>query len=139
VLSFDPETRCLTLGGTRFEADQQECQTDILDFLGDTREPQTQAQIRDGVKGKTAAIREALTELVRGSHVSRTGEGTKGKPFLYAFDISGSEYIPGTREPESERRAETRVSTGGMLVPGNSQKSILVPEIIEGEEGEVFV
>jgi hypothetical protein len=135
VLRFDPETHRLSLGGTRFEADRQECEVAILDFLRDTREAQTQAQIREGVQGKTAAIRAGLTELVRSRRVSKTGDGTKGKPFLYAFENSGSLCIPGTREPECENAAGTRVNTGGMLVPENSQKSILVPDNqIEGQD-----
>lgn len=91
------------------EADRQECEAAILDFLRDTREPQTQAQIRDGVQGKTATIRAALTELARSKSLSRTGDGTKGKPFLYA--------MPRTGEPESEKVPETSMNTGKMLVP----------------------
>jgi hypothetical protein len=128
VLRFEPETHRLALGGTRFEADREEHEAAILDLLRDTHEPQTQAQIRERVQGKTAIIRAALTELVRGRRVSKTGDGTKGKPFLYAFEDSGSQYIAGTREPEREKGAETRVNTSEMLVPANSQKGILVPE-----------
>jgi putative DNA primase/helicase len=132
VLSFEPETHRLTLGGTRFEADRRECEVAILDFLGDIRQPQTQAQIRDGVQGKTAAIRGALTELVRSSRVTRDGDGTKGKPFLYAFENSGSQHITGTREPESQNRDETRINASDILVPQKSQESILVPD--DGEQ-----
>ena len=67
VLRFDPETHRLSLGGTRFEADRRQCEAAILDFLRDTREAQTQVQVREGVQGKTIAIRAALTELVRSS------------------------------------------------------------------------
>ena len=90
-------------------ADRQECQAAILDFLRNTRESRTQAQIRDGVQGKTATIRAALTELARSKSVSRTGDGTKGKPFLYA--------MPGTGEPESEKVGDASMNTGKMLVP----------------------
>lgn len=127
VLRFDPETHRLGLGGTRFEADRQECEAAILDFLRDSRELQTQAQIREGVQGKTATIRAALTELVRSRRVSRSGDGTKGKPFLYAFENSGSSYMPGTREPESPKVGQAVENKGWMPVPENSQESILVP------------
>ncbi len=141
VLRFDCETHRLGLGGTRFEADRQECEAAMLDFLRDTRDPQSQAQIRDGVQGKTATIRAALTELVRSSRVSKTGGGTKGKPFLYAFEDSGSQYISGTREPESQREGQAVEYKERMLVPENSQKSILVPDNGERqkrfEEGEL--
>ena len=103
VLHFNPETHRLGLGGTRFEAERRESEAAILDFLRDSREPQTQAQIREGVQGKTATVRAALTELVRSRRVSKGSDGTKGKPFLYAFENSGSNYMPGTREPESPK------------------------------------
>ncbi len=130
VLCFELETHRLTLGGTRFEADRQECEESILDFLRD-REPQTQAQIREGVLGKTVAVRGALTELVRSSRITRSGDGAKGKPFLYTFENSGSPYISRTREPESQIGAETSINTSGILVPENSQKSFLVPDNAE--------
>lgn len=131
VLRFDPETHRLSLGGTRFEADRQESEAAIIDFLRDSREPQTQARIREGVQGKTATIRAALTELVRSSRVSRTGDGTKGKPFQYAFENSGSTYMPGTREPESPKVGQAVENKERMLVPENSQKAILVPDSSE--------
>ena len=127
VLRFDPETHRLSLGGTRFEADRQECEGAILDFLRESREPQTQAQIREGVQGKTATIRAALTELVRSRRVSKSGDGTKGKPFLYAFENSGSNYMLGTREPESLKGSQAIENKERMLVPENSQDPILVP------------
>jgi hypothetical protein len=126
VLRFDSESHRLSLGGTRFEADRQDCEAAILDFLRDSREPQTQAQIREGVQGKTATIRAALTELARSRRVSKNGDGTKGRPFLYGFEDSGSIYVSGTREPESPRRGQAVENKRWMLVPENSQESILV-------------
>ena len=101
--------RGVTVPEVTTEADRQEYEAAILHFLRDAREPQTQAQIRDGVQGKTATIRVALTQLARSKSVSRTGDGTKGKPFLYA--------MPGTGEPESEKVPETSMNTVKMLVP----------------------
>ena len=102
VLEFNSETRRLALGGTRFDADRQVCEIEILEFLKSASEPQTQEQIRSSVEGQTRVIRAALTALVAGGRVDRTGDGKKGKPFLYAFPNSGSEHIAGTRKPESE-------------------------------------
>jgi putative DNA primase/helicase len=133
VLHFDAETHRLSLGGTRFEADRQECEVAIVDFLRDSREPQTQAQIREGVQGKTATIRAALTELVRSRRVSKGGDGTKGKPFLYAFENSGSNCMFGTRKPESFEGWQAVENKERMLVPENSQGSILVPS--DSEQG----
>jgi hypothetical protein len=58
----------------------------------------------------------------------KTGDGTKGKPFLYEFPNTGSHYIQGTSKPECEKAAQTRMDTGQMPVPDLEQKTILVPE-----------
>jgi hypothetical protein len=102
VLDFDRETRRLSLGGTRFDVDRHDCERRILEFLKDAAEAQTQAQIRDGVEGQTRIIRAALTELFKTGRVARTGAGTKGSPFSYGFQDSGSQYTAGTSKPESE-------------------------------------
>jgi len=128
VLNFDSETRRLSIGGTRFEADRKACEAAILEFLEGAAEPQTQAQIRDGVEGRMTVIRAALTALAEAGRVQKTGDGTKGKPFFYEFPNSGTQYILGTRKPESEKVAQTRMDTGAILVPQDSQKTILVPE-----------
>jgi hypothetical protein len=128
VLNFDPETRRLSIGGTRFEADRKACEAAILEFLEGAAGPQTQAQIRDGVEGRVTVIRAALTALAEAGRIQKTGDGTKGKPFFYEFPNSGSHYMPGTRKPESEKVAQTRVNIGPILVPEDSRKAILVPE-----------
>jgi hypothetical protein len=136
VLQFDPGSRQLSLGGTREEADLHVCEERILEFMSAAEGPQTQAQIRDGVEGQTKTVRAALTELVRHGRVAKTGEGTKGKPFLYEFPNSGSQDILGTRKPESEKVPQTRINTEAILVPENSENAILVPENSEGRESE---
>lgn len=137
LLRFDTETHQVSLGGTRVEADRQECEAAILDFLRDGHQPQTQAEIREGVQGKTASIRAALTELARSRRVSKSGDGTKGSPFLYAFENSGSNYMSGTREPECGKKAQAIENTERMLVPENSKNAILVPESQTEHEDEV--
>jgi nicotinamidase-related amidase len=88
VLLFDKATRSLTLGGTKESCEQHDAEQRILEFL-EEKEPQKQADIREGVEGTTKAIRAALTALVKNQRVSRTGEGLKGKPFLYSLWFSG--------------------------------------------------
>ncbi len=144
VLAFDSQSRRLSLGGTRFETDRRECEESILDFLREAREPQTQAQIRDGVEGQTKVIRAALTALTASGNVSKSGDGTRGKPFLYEFPNSGSQHIAGTRKPESENGAQVQSNVDEILVPENEQKLILVPGNQEAElgsenHGEEFV
>jgi hypothetical protein len=84
VLSFDPETRKLSLGDSKLDTDREECERAIIEFLKSAGEPQTQAQIRDGVEGETKIIRAALTVLDRSRRVTKSGGGTKGNPFWYS-------------------------------------------------------
>ena len=141
VLSFDPETRQLSLGGSKLDSDREECERAIAEFLRDAGELQTQAQVRDGVEGQTRIIRAALTALAVTGRITKTGEGTKGNPLLYGFENTGSLYIPGTRKPESQNEAEPRISTSEMLVPDSLQNPILVPDDSQKgnppEEGEL--
>jgi len=134
VLEFISETRSLTLGGTRFDADRQVCEREILEFLKSASEPQTQEQIRSSVEGQTRVIRAALTALVDAGRVDRAGEGRKGRPFLYAFPDSGSEHIVRTSKPESENEWQLTEQQGRILVPENSQGSIVVPDPDQGDD-----
>jgi hypothetical protein len=101
VLEFDADSRRLSLGGSRFDADRRECEDAILAFLEAADEPQSQEKVRQGVEGKTRVIRAALTALAESGRITKTGDGKKGKPFLYEFPHSGSQHIAGTGEPES--------------------------------------
>jgi hypothetical protein len=129
VIQFDPQSRTLSLGGTRFEADRSKAESAILEFLKDAKEPQNQAQIRGGVDGyETRIVRAALTSLDKAGKVAKSGEGTKGKPFTYEFWFAGSQHIVQTSKPECEKVAPTRINTERILVCDKSEKSILVRE-----------
>jgi hypothetical protein len=134
VLEFESNTRRLALGGTRFDSDRQACEMEILEFLKSASEPQTQEQIRDGVAGQTRVIRAALTALVAAGGVDRTGDGKKGKPFLYAFPNSGSERMTGTRKPESESWGQVIEKNERIPVPENPQSSMVVPDTEQGDD-----
>jgi hypothetical protein len=134
VLEFDFNTRRLALGKTRLDSERQDCEMEILAFLDSASDPQTQEQIRDGVEGQTRVIRAALTALVAAGRVDRTGEGKKGKPFLYAFQNSGSQHITGTRKPESESQGEVTEKNGQIPVPENSQDSMVVSDVEQGDD-----
>ena len=134
VLEFNSESRKLALGGTRFDADRQVCEFEILEFLKSASEPQTQEQIRSSVEGQTRVIRAALTSLVAVGGIDRTGDGKKGKPFLYAFPNSGSEHMTGTRKPESENRGEVNEKNERIPVPEDPETSLVVPDIEQGDD-----
>jgi hypothetical protein len=84
LLLFDKATRRLTLGDTKEDFEEQDAERRILEFL-EENQPQTQTQIKDGVKGPTQVIWAALKMLEKTKLVSKTGEGKKGKPFLYSL------------------------------------------------------
>jgi hypothetical protein len=127
VLSFDYDTRTLSLGTSKADVELAEAEKRILEYLEELPEPQTQEQIRENVEGQTRTIRAALTSLTQSGKIRQTGEGKRGKPYLYERRFCGSQHIRGTREPEMQNAPETRVNTGRIVVFENSQDRILVP------------
>ncbi len=101
VLQFDSESRRLSVGGTRFEAERQECEEAIVEFLKAAGEGKTEPEIDEQVDGKTILKRKALRVLVANGRVTREGSGKKGDPYKYSFPCSN--HIVGTREQESEK------------------------------------
>jgi len=134
ILAYDPESRRLTLGGSRFDSERQECEAEILVFLQSANEPQTQEQIRDSIEVQTKVIRAALTSLVKSERVARAGEGKRGSPFLYSFPNSGSEHTVGTTKPEYRKTLQLPENKTRTLVPENPFAADVVPEIQDGDE-----
>ncbi len=133
VLQFDPDTKRLSTGGTREEAETETLSGDILDFLKAAGEPKTEPEITEAVEGKTKFVRRALRQLVEQGKVFRDGCGKRGDPYRYHFSFSCSQHIAGTREQETEKPAQTRMDIERNLVPTSEQKPILVPDIEEGQ------
>jgi hypothetical protein len=119
VLLFNSETRTLSIGPSKSEIEHAEAETRILEYLEDALEPMTQEQIRDDVEGQTKTIRAALTSLTQSGRIHQTGEGKRGKPYLYERWFSGSKHIQGTREPEMLSGPHIRMNTNDNLVPEN--------------------
>ncbi len=120
VLQFDLESRSLSLGEEKAEADIQATSESILVFLRDAGEPRTEVEIGEAVAGKTGIKRKALRALVTQAKITREGSGRKGDPYRYRFLFSCSPDIPGTREQETEKGADTRINSGDILVPNIS-------------------
>jgi hypothetical protein len=126
ILSFDSETRLLSVGGTRVEADCLEVEKEIAEYLkagGEKLEP----EIVDHVEGRTTVKRKALRCLVEKGAVDRVGTGKRNDPYKYSF--SCSQHIAGTREQETETGPQTCMDIGRILVPENSQSQMLVSEM----------
>jgi hypothetical protein len=85
VLHFNQETRLLTLGGTKQDAERVACEELILEFLATVSEPQTQRQIRDAVEERRTVVYSALKALEAGGKVRKLGTGKRGEPFCYAL------------------------------------------------------
>ena len=124
VLEFDPERRTILLGAEKAEAEEQRIGDAILEYLGGVEEPKPETEIDEAVEGRRSLRKKALRRLVAADKVERTGKGGKGDPFKYALKstsqdsgFSGSPYIPGTREPESQNRTHSIEDKGEMLVP----------------------
>jgi hypothetical protein len=138
VLSFDPATRRLSIGGARADADRQEVEREIVEFLkasGEKCEP----EIVNHVEGANAVKRKALRSLVETGQVERTGTGKKGCPFKYSFACT--EHIPRTSVQESEECTHTGMVDGEMLVRGNGESSaeeLLVLESMDSACGGLF-
>lgn len=125
VLAFDSVTRKLSLDGSKAERDQSDAEGRILTHLQTAGKPQSQKQIRDEVEGSTKTIRAALTSLTRSGRVKQTGEGTRGKPYVYERWFSGSQDIQRTREPETQNWPETRANGGRIVVRESEEQMIL--------------
>jgi hypothetical protein len=122
VLQFDSESRRLSVGGTRFEAERQECAEAIVELLKAAGEGKTESEIDERVDGKTILKRKALRAGFEKGRVTREGSGKKGEPYKYSFPCSQD--ISGTREQQLQEADGSRVNTGDILVPciANSAK-----------------
>jgi len=141
VLQFDAESRFLSLGVQRAEADAQAIAEAILEYLKGANEPKTESEIDDAVEGKTGIKRKSLRVLVGQEKIRREGIGRKGNPFKYQFSFSCSNDIAGTREQETENRDQTVEHKDHISCSQDTQDSNLVHATDEQqkhfEEGEL--
>jgi hypothetical protein len=117
VLQFDVDSRSLSLGEEKAEADLQAVRETILEFLRGAGEAKTENEIDGAVEGKTGQKRKALRTLVTQGKISREGVGKKGDPYRYGFSFPCSQVYVGTRERESEKGPQTPINTSDILVP----------------------
>ena len=116
ILSFDPETRLLSVGGTRAESDCQEIEKEIVEFLeagGEKSEP----EIVDHVTGTNAVKRKALRSLVKKGVVSRGGTGRRGDPYKYSYACT--KYRARTSVQETGTGPQPRANIDEKVVRGD--------------------
>ncbi len=143
TLEFDPETRALSLGVEKSEAEAERIGQQILDYLKANDEPRTRVEVEVHVEGRTSYKRAALKRLCATGQVVESGAGSKGNPLRYSLASQGAEkdfvdscsriYV-GTREQESQNGPEARMNASDILVPTSTPDSILVPASQEHEE-----
>jgi len=82
VVNLDAQTGKVTAGGTLEMTQIDAYRLKVLDALGD--ETLAETDIKDRVSGNTTLTGKALRVLCTDRVVTRTGEGVKGDPYLYA-------------------------------------------------------
>ncbi len=135
VLTFDPETRLLSIGGTRAEADCNALEEEIIEYLRSAGE-KIEPEIAEQVEGRNAVKRKALRSLVEKGMVTRAGTGKRNDAFRYSYPCTHP--IAGTRVQETENGPQTRANIEEKLVPGNRRNPLLVPEKKSAENDGLF-
>jgi hypothetical protein len=141
VLEFDLDTRALSLGAEKSEADVQAVAAGIFEYLIRVKDAKTEPEIEKSVEGKTGVKRKALRTLVEQGKVGREGSGRKGDPFKYKCLFPCSPIYAETRKQESQNAAEALENIEQMLVPARSHDPLTAGESGEQErpveEGEL--
>jgi hypothetical protein len=78
----------VSAGPSRAQAEQDEAERLILEFLAGKEQPVTEAELDAGVECRTQPKRAALLALVKAEKVSRDGRGGKADPFKYSCSLS---------------------------------------------------
>jgi len=85
ILLFNPDTKIITTGGSKEQAEEDRSKQAILEFLTAQTEPVTEKDIDSGVEGKTQRKRFALRALVDEGKIQRSGKGGHADPYRYAL------------------------------------------------------
>ncbi len=88
TLNMDEATRVITAGAPRQEVDQAQVGEAILAHLRGLTEPAEEKDINEGVEGRRTTKFSALRKLFDEGKVTRTGDGKRGKPYLYSVSVS---------------------------------------------------
>lgn len=124
TLTLDPDTRDVTAGPPRADAETADAGRLLLAFFAAADAPVSEADLDGAIECRRQTWKRALRELVAGNQILRTGHGGKVEPFRY----SGSHPIPGNQGTRTLFPALTDESKGkdsGSQVP----PSIVVPKV----------
>lgn len=95
VLEMDPDTKWITAGLTRTQADEAEAEAAVMNVLQTAGVPLVESDIRERASVRTGLVARALRVLRDRGQVARTGVGRKGDPFLYAVAPDSRSLVPG--------------------------------------------
>ena len=88
AIGFDRSTGWLEIKGTMEEAEIEEAEPKIIEFVQSQDGPVIEKDILRALNIRAMIISKALRQLFRNNHIERTGKGRKGDPFRYSMAIS---------------------------------------------------
>ena len=83
MLAWDGESKTYSLGRTKWEAQTEVLQEEILTFLTDT-DPADAGRIADGIGRKRQSVTRVLKLMTDQGSLTKTGKGVSGDAFCYA-------------------------------------------------------
>ena len=94
------------LAGTRADYDAAQAKARVQAWLETQTEPVTRKAVEEAIEGRAEVVRTALYRLVVDRIVTRTGEGNRWSPYLFACPVSHP--IPGHADTLPEMSKEAR-------------------------------
>jgi AAA domain-containing protein len=135
VLRLDPETRRVSAGPLRREAEEEDVARAVLEYLQNAREPVGEADITSAVRSRKALVEGSIRRLVSGGRVVREGSGRRGDPYRYAFvspflpppheRVEGAKqfFVAGTLSPRGPANSPTCLCASGGGGHGREKRS----------------
>jgi len=133
TLLLDAETRRVSAGLTRREADEADAGNAIIEALRAAGAPMTESEIGEAVEGRTATKRKTLRALLAAESLQRIGRGGKGDPFRYSLPDACS-HVPTISREQANKDPQTTPNPSRSGTKGCSLPSL--PEMASDEPRE---
>lgn len=117
TLQLDPETRGISDGGTRAEADEVRYSEEILARMAGVSEELSEKEVLEPIEGRLREKRAALQGLVGKGKILREGAGKKGDPYRYANSFPRFPVYTGKSGNESVDQTQPVTEKEKMLFP----------------------
>lgn len=145
TLDYDDETRTLSSGLPRAEADQTEAAAAIIEFLSSQIDAVEEGLIHESIEGRKAVKVKALRKAVKDGRIQRTGNGKRKDPYQYSVVCpdSGSlvpTYIGEPEKQESQNpasRSPECADAGSRLFAGSKPDSEVREQANSATEQEI--